>query len=392
MSDTARLRLVYFLYYGAVGAYLPYFAAYLRGLGFSGEQIGRAQMVGPLAAAPVALLWAQAADRLGSPARALRAATLWALCAAAFLPFAAAPLAVAGALLVLGLGDRAVVPLLDSVAMELTRRRADLSYGAVRLFGSLGYALVAAALGVLLALRGSRPADPLVPWAFVACVAGYALTSRRLPDSPPPGDRPRVAEAAALLRDPHLLLLFAAAMVHWGATAPYHVLLGVRVHDLGLAPWVTGAAMATGVGAEVVALFLFSRLEGLGPRGLFSLAFAGTALRWLLCWQARSPAALIGVQLLHGLTFGVFWGASVRTMGALVPPRLRATGQALFSAVVFSAGNALGYELAGQGYDRYGSVAPLFAWAAGAELLPLLAAALLFGRPGFARRAAERSG
>jgi PPP family 3-phenylpropionic acid transporter len=386
MSAPARLRLVYFLYYGAVGAYLPYFAAYLRGLGFTGEQIGRSQMVGPLAAAPVALLWAQAADRLGSPARALRAATLWAACAAALLPFASAPIAVAGALLALGLGDRAVVPLLDSVAMELARARAGFSYGSVRLFGSLGYAAVAAGLGVLLALRGARPADPVVPWAFVACVAGYALASRRLPDAPPPGDRPRLAEVAALLRDPALLLVFAAVTVHWGATAPYHVLLGVLVRDLGLPPWVTGAAMATGVAAEVVALLAFPRLEqGLRTRGLFALAFAGTVVRWLLCWRARSPAGLVAVQLLHGLTFGVFWGASVRTMGTLVPPRLRATGQALFSAVVFSGGNALGYELAGRGYDHYGSVAPLFAWSAAVELVPLAVALLAFGRGRLAR-------
>ena len=44
MPEGARFRLFYFLYYGYVGASLPYFAAYLRGLGFSGAEIGAAQM------------------------------------------------------------------------------------------------------------------------------------------------------------------------------------------------------------------------------------------------------------------------------------------------------------------------------------------------------------
>src|SRR5919206_402168 len=50
MSPASRLRLFYFLYYGAVGANLPYLAAYLRGLGFSGEAIGTVQMLSPLVA------------------------------------------------------------------------------------------------------------------------------------------------------------------------------------------------------------------------------------------------------------------------------------------------------------------------------------------------------
>jgi len=64
-------------------------------------------------------------------------------------------------------------------------------------------------------------------------------------------------------------------------------------------------------------------------------------------------------------------------MGRLVPVGLRATGQALFSALVFGAGNAAGYGLSGAGYQRLGGAAPLFALAALVELcaLPLCAVA-----------------
>jgi PPP family 3-phenylpropionic acid transporter len=59
-------------------------------------------------------------------------------------------------------------------------------------------------------------------------------------------------------------------------------------------------------------------------------------------------------------------------MQRTVPHRLRATGQALFSALVFGVGNAAGYALSGAGYDRFGRAAPLFTWAAAVEVLPLL--------------------
>ena len=68
----------------------------------------------------------------------------------------------------------------------------------------------------------------------------------------------------------------------------------------------------------------------------------------------------------------MFWSCAVEAMQRTVPVRLRATGQALFSALVFGAGNAAGYVLSGAGYDRFGSAAPLYAFAAAVELLPLL--------------------
>src|SRR5512137_71362 len=124
MSPATRLRLFYFAYYGSVGAYLPYFAPYLRGLGFRGEAIGTVQMVGPLVAVPAALAWAAAADRMRDPARALRLATALGLAALVFLPWARTPVAVGLVLLLNGLGDRAVVPLVDSVTVEWTRHHA----------------------------------------------------------------------------------------------------------------------------------------------------------------------------------------------------------------------------------------------------------------------------
>jgi PPP family 3-phenylpropionic acid transporter len=380
MSPAARLRLFYFAYYGSVGAYLPYFAAYLRGLGFSGEQIGTVQMMSPLVAVPAAIAWATAADRLGAPARALRVATAWSVAAFLLLPFARSPWVVGAVLLVHALGDRAVIPLVDSVAIEWARSAPGATYARIRLFGSLGYVAVAQGLGLLLMARGDRPADPLVPAAVVACVAAYALAARRLPAPSPPTTRPRLPEMLGLLRSRPLLLFLAACAVHWAATAPFHLLFGVRVRDLGLPAGVTGLGMAVGVGAEVLALLAYQRVEGrLSLRAILATSFAVSALRWLLLSRTSAVFPLVALQLLHAFTFGLFWGGAIQAMSRLVPSRLRATGQALLSAIVFGLGNAAGYQLSGLGYDRYGSVAPLFGWAAAVEVVAL-AVLLAIGR------------
>ena len=379
MSASTRLRLFYFAYYGCVGTFLPYFAPYLRGLGFSGEQIGTVQMIGPLVAVPTAIAWATAADRLRAPARALSIASAWALLAVVFLPAARTPVAVGLVLLAYSLADRAVVPLVDSLTVEWTVHHPGSSYARIRLFGSVGFAVLTSAVGLVLTWRGDRPGDALVPIAVAACVGCYALVARHLPVPPAPPHPPRFREMAGLLRDGPLLALLAVFSLHWGATAPFHLLFGLFVRDLGLPASVTGVGMAVGVAAEVAALLAFPRVAALfSLRSILAASFAVSALRWVLLSRAESAAWVVALQILHAFTFGLFWGAAMDAMSRAVPSRLRATGQAIFAAVVFGLGNAVGYQLSGLGYDRWHGVGPLFAWAGGVEALALLA---LFALP-----------
>jgi PPP family 3-phenylpropionic acid transporter len=374
MSPASRLRLFYFAYYGCVGTFLPYFAPYLRGLGFSGGQIGTVQMIGPLVAVPAAIAWSTAADRLRAPARVLGMVTAWAFLAVLLLPAMRTPFAVGAVLLAYSLADRAVVPLVDSVTVEWAVHRPGTSYARIRLFGSVGFAVLSSTVGLLLTWRGDRPGDPLVPVVVVACVGAYALVARHLSAAPAPPHPPRFREMVDLLSHGSLLALLLVFSVHWGATAPFHLLFGLFVRDLGLPASVTGVGMTVGVAAEVAALLAFPRIAALfSLRSILGASFAVSALRWFLLSRASSAASVIALQLLHAFTFGLFWGAAMDAMSRAVPSRLRATGQAIFAAVVFGLGNAVGYQLSGVGYDRWQGVGPLFAWAGGAELVALAA-------------------
>lgn len=389
MDPAARLCLFYFLYYGNVGAFLPHFAAYLRGLGFTGEAIGAVQLVPSLLAPAVAMAWGAWADRAGTPARALGRAAAVAAVAALLLPIARTPLAVGAVLVAQALGDRAVVPLADAVTVEWCRAHPDRSYARIRLWGSIGFVVLAVGVGAALAARGNRAADLLVPVVVTGCVAGYALAAHRVPAAAPHPHRPGRAELSALLRDRRLLVLLAACAFHWGACAPYHLFFGVLVRDLGLPAHVTGLGMGVGVAGELAVLLAYPRLSArLGLRATFAIAFLGSVVRWLLVSRITAAPLLVGVQLLHGLTFGLFWGSAMEALAGTVPAPLRATGQALFAAVVFGAGNAAGYFLTGLGYDRLGGAAPLFAVAAAVELVPLAAVLLSAAAPAAGARRA----
>jgi PPP family 3-phenylpropionic acid transporter len=380
-SIRPRLRLFYFLYYASVGIVHPFFTPYLRGLGFSGDPMGTVQMAGAIAAAPAALVWAVIADRLGLATRALKLSTLATLAAVSWLPWARTPRSVGLVLVAQGLVAPAIVPLVDTVTVESQRRAPDASYARIRAFGSLGYVCASLALGLLLSARGDQAGDPAVPFAYAACVLSFAAIALVLPSAPSPGRPPRVAEMLSLLGDRRLILLITAGAMHSMTSAAYQ-LYGVLVRDEGLPATVTGLGMAFGVCAEVLVLFAFPWLERRFSVGtLLAAAFAGTSLRWYLLSESHAPASLIGLQVFHGLTFGLYWGASVKGMSDLVPSRLRATGQALYSAVAFSIGGAVGYRLVGYGYDRLGGAGPVYGWAAVLEVVPFgLALALAASR------------
>ena len=386
-SPATRLRALYFLYYGNVGTVLPFFAVYLQGLGFSGKQIGVIQMLPSFPLAPiVAVAWATFADHRATSERALRLATSWVAVAVLLLPFARTPAQVAAVVVLMALGDRAVVPLADSVAIEYCREHCrersgetpGISYARIRLFGSLGFIALTLAVGRLLTMRGGRPADLLVPGTVVVCVAAYALVARGLPSTPRHGERPAPREMLALLGDRRLWVLLGPAALHWAACAPYHVFFGVLVRDLGLRDDVTSAGMAIGVVAEIAVLLIYPRLERRFPlRTLLAVSFAASAVRWTLLARSSHPLAVAGLQAMHGLTFGLFWGSAMRALADVVPPRLRATGQAVFTGVVFGGANAVGYALSGVAYDRLGGAGMLFAWAAGVEVVALAALLVL---------------
>lgn len=71
-------------------------------------------------------------------------------------------------------------------------------------------------------------------------------------------------------------------------------------------------------------------LKRVTPESLLNLALAATALRLALYGLlplAGNPWAVLPVELLHGVTFGLGWGAATAASSRLAPPHLTATMQ-----------------------------------------------------------------
>ena len=101
------------------------------------------------------------------------------------------------------------------------------------------------------------------------------------------------------------------------------------------------------MGCEVVFLFAAPRLlERFAPRNLAAFALGATCLRWLGMAAFDEPLVVVPLQLIHGLSFGLWYAAGLHFLGTLVPSHLRTSGQGLFS-IAFTSGFGAGGLLAG---------------------------------------------
>jgi PPP family 3-phenylpropionic acid transporter len=368
------IEVVYFFIFGVVAVGMAFMPAHLRVLGFSGAQISMALAVAPMLSLVVPLAWAWLADRTQRHDRVLRFIAFGAWLGFSPLVWAHARAARSFALVLTGyLGYATFFVGMGTLAdaLAVARVRAGAVYGRIRFWGSLGWITVALGVGALLGTSAPRLSGLLVPAAMWAALGGAVVASFQVAGTGEHAVRPRLADVRELLGEPALRFLLIAGALHWACMAPYNVFFGVFLRDRGLPPFEWGLAYSLGVTAEMLVLLYFHRMHArVRLDTLLVAAFAASALRWVGNAVVRAPAGLIALQALHGMTFGMFWSAGIALVGVSVPPKLRATGQALL-VMAINVGGAVGNLAVGRLYDTAGP-SMLFAIAAAGELLPLL--------------------
>lgn len=367
------IEVFYFFFFQSVAINMAFMPSHLRALGLSGGQVSTALAVAPVLSLVVPLGWAWLADRTRRHDRVLRLVACGAWLGFSPLMFVRGGAARSFSVILAGYLGYATFNvgmggLADALAV--VRVRAGAIYGRLRLWGSIGFVIAAVGTGAALTLFRATLAGPLIPLAMWLALGGAFVAATRLRSVREEATRPQVGDFRTLLGAPGLALFLVAGAFHWACMAPYNIFLGVFLRDLGLPPLVWGLAYSVGVVAEMLVLLYFHRL-----RARFSLdlllaaAFVASGLRWLAVYRVRSPVALILLQSLHGMTFGMFWSAAIALVAATVPPPLRATGQALL-VMSINLGAAVGNLVTGALYDRSGPRAP-FLLAALGELVPL---------------------
>ncbi len=347
-----RLSGFYLFYFASLGALLPYWSLYLENLGYSAAAIGQLMALMMMTKIVSPNVWGWIADHTGRRLRIVRLGSF-----VAMLSFAGVLLGdefwwLALVMIAFSFFWNAALPQFEVITLNHLGAQPH-RYTSIRLWGSIGFIAAVAGLGMLLDRYGTG----LLPMALLLLFAGIWLSTLWVSERVAPVLTASAEPLGKVLRQPQVVALLGVCFLMQASHGPYYTFYTIYLEGHGYSRSLIGQLWALGVIAEVGIFLIMHRLVprfGLRKLLLASVALAG--LRWLLiAWFVDNLPVLVGAQLLHAATFGVFHGAAIQLIHRYFQGRHQGRGQALYSSLSFGAGGALGALYSGFTWDAAGS-------------------------------------
>ena len=228
--------------------------------------------------------------------------------------------------------------------------RHGLDYGRLRLWGSVTFILGTLGIGALLTGR-----DP----DLILIVVGTGLivvlvTTLLLREQNEARGRARWTDVMGFVRQPRFLAFVLAASAVQASHAVLNGFSGIHWKAAGHSELVVGLLWGGSVLVEII-LFAFSGavVTRLGASRLLVLGAAAALVRWLILAETTALPGLVVAQLLHAVTFGATYLATMHFIAGNAPEGLKATAQGAYASV---SGVVMGLALIASG-NLYGTFA-----------------------------------
>jgi PPP family 3-phenylpropionic acid transporter len=341
--------IYYFLYYAAISFLYPYLALFYQGQGLTGGQIGLLAAILPIIAFFGAPLWTGIADAIHRHKAAAVIAILGAATMALILPGVAT---FAGLILAVGLLAFFMSPigsLTDSAILSLLGERKE-KYGRVRLWGTLGYGVVAPLAGELIGRYGLQWAF----WGYAILMLAGLLIAIPIPFRQSRSSGSFLGGMRSLFANQPWMLFLVMVFIGGVGMATINNYLLIYMEGLGASKSLMGLALMVATASEIPALFFGNQfLRRFGARGLLIIAMTTIGLRLIFYSLTTLPWVVLLIQLVHGLTFAIILIAGVSYADQVAPAGMKATTQGMFSGTLMGFGAATGGLLGGVLMERF---------------------------------------
>ena len=376
-----RLSALYAFLFFELGVNLPFFPLWLQAQSLGSDAIGivlAAPLLTRIIANPIA---GALADRSGRISQALVVCAILVAAGTGLLTIVSGFWPILTVVIAIALAQGPLIALADAMTLDrlAAKPQSEVIYGRIRLWGSVGFALANLVAGWSLEwFSASSIVALLLISAILTATAAVSCTS---------GGTVRPAAATggeARLTHPLLLIgTIAGAALVQASHAAFYGFGTLHWQASGISGATMGGLWALGVLSEVT-LFAFLGYRMRGPAraaGLLVATAAIAMLRWSCMAQDPGVAALVFLQLTHGITFGATHLASIFLLARLAPGKMQARVQA-WLAGSWAGGMAILTTVCGQLYEGWGEqIYLLMAAAAAVGLSLLLCVALGLRRP-----------
>lgn len=344
------LKLLIFLFHATNTIIISFLPLYLKYKGLTGTEIGWVLAIGPLASIFSQPFWGYLSDKYKTVKKILIISVIGMLIGS-MLFFQMNQL-----ILILAFGalfyffSSPVGALSDSLAQ---RRAIDLkiSFGTIRMWGSIGFAFSSLIVGEVLTRFGVQ----FIVWPYVIFGSILLIVSFTIQDVETDSSPVSLKDVQLLFKNaPYVLFLVFMIFISIAHRAN-DSFIGLYITELGGGENLVGTAWFVGVISEAVvfafAAFWFRKWKPIIFIIVAGLIYSG---RWFLYGAVDSPYLIIVLQVLHGVTFGVFYVATFDYVTRIIPHHLQSTGHMIFYSIMFGVSGIIGSLGGGMVLEIYG--------------------------------------
>ncbi len=342
----------YFIYFGVMGIFLPYFNLYCYHLNFSGFQIGTLSAIRSVALIVFPLIWGVIADRsqIRRPIYIFCnfiSTAIW-----IFYFYTTDFWAMLSITVFYGIFYSPIISFLEAFTMDVLGTEKK-SYGRIRGWGSFSFIAVVMILGKIIDLFSIEIILILI---FSGSLV-QALISTKIPDIQIKKQTPFSLNLKSLFKTRVIIFLFCAFLM-LVSHGTYYGFFSIHLENLGYENTFIGIAWALASIAEIMVMIksdsIFRRFS---LENVLVFSFIVAAIRWFALFFATSPPAILFFQILHAITYGTFHVASILYIDSITPDETKTLGQAVNNAVTYGLGLMVGFFINGYLFETIGSFA-----------------------------------
>jgi PPP family 3-phenylpropionic acid transporter len=340
-----RLSTNYFWYFGLLGLIVPFLAVFLDARGFTSLEIGEILAVITATKIVAPSLWAQLADKSGQQLTIVKVGALLSLFCFSLIIWTFSYWPLMFSLAMFSLFITSILPQIEVMTLNSIRKSAKI-YARIRLWGSIGFVIVAMLSGELI----ERYSAEAFSYIGIVILAGLFISTLL-------NKQPRIAKKSSVdnvsirakVFNRNFLLFFFAGLMLQMSFGPYYVFFALYLKNLAYSGFLIGIFIAIGVVAEI-GVFVFAAIffKSFSLKTLISMSILLTAFRWFIVGHfANSDMALAFSQLIHALSFGLYHSASISFIQQHFNANQQSRGQAIYIGGVYGVGGAIGAYVAG---------------------------------------------
>ncbi|PKF89529.1 MFS transporter [Bacillus sp. BA3] len=350
MKAIRLLKSFNFLYFGLLAIFIPFLPVYLADQGLRPAQIGFIVGTGGFVTLITQPLWGMISDKTRTIRKVLLFLIFFSSVIGYFLYDSGSYLQLILFAMLLYFFLMPIDPLTESLNFTMAEK-SGISYGSIRTYGALGYAVISLITGYVMSYFGANS----LAFLFAGIGLISFIVSWMMPDAPVSGKPVTLSSLKHFFSNKETLLFLLLVFICAVPARMNDTFLGVYIRELGGSAKLVGLTWFLAAGSEIVVFALsFWWLRKGKEIIIISFAAAFFFIRYFVSAWITDPQLLAYLQVMQLLTFPIFYSAAIQYLYRIVPVEWRATGQTVLALLFFGVSGIIASYIGGAIYGAYG--------------------------------------